>query len=102
VFVECLAVLILLLGQQGALVALKKKKRSAKVSGSGSPLFPFNLSIPSHLVLGLDAVAGVGSIGPQWHGIESRSAEQLRIALQTALLVRQSDSVALNQQNGHG
>jgi hypothetical protein len=101
VFVECLMVLILLLGQQGALLALKKKKRSAR-EWFWLPNLHFNLSIPSHLVLGLDAVAGDGSIGPQRRGTESRSAEQLRIALQTALLVRQSDSVALNQQNGHG
>ena len=31
--------------------------------------------------------------------IEARRAEQLRIAVQTALLVRQSDSVALNNTN---
>ena len=100
-FVECLVVLILLLGQQGAPVALKKKKGSARC-WFWFPNLHFNLSIPSHLVLGLDAVAGDGPIGPQWRGTESRSAEQLRIALQTALRVRQSDSVALNQQNAHG
>ena len=62
-FVE-FAVLILILGQQGAPVALKKKKRSAR-HWLWSPTLHFNLSIPSHLVLGLAAVAGVGLIGHQ-------------------------------------